>query len=110
MSNINIKYYYYYPNSQANDNSGPVTTATIPYIRGCLKLSHVSVLQPYNIRVTHKPITTLRRLLTNVKDKAKPENRQGAVYKIKIKCCDCQVTYISENGRNLTTKGERLDN
>ena len=27
------------------------------------------VLQPYNIRVAHKPITTLRRLLTNVKDK-----------------------------------------
>ena len=26
---------------------------------------------PYNIRVAHKPITTLRRLLTNVKDKVK---------------------------------------
>ena len=33
----------------------------------------------YNIRVAHKPITTLRLLLTNVKDKNKPEDRQGAV-------------------------------
>ena len=43
--------------------------------------------------------TTLRQLLTNVKDKDEPNNRQGAVYK--IKCYDCQATYIGETGRNL---------
>ena len=36
------------------------------------------------------------------KDKGKPEDRQGAVYK--IKCCDGQATYIGETGRNLTTR------
>ena len=76
-------------------NSGPVTTATIPYIRGTSE-TIARILQPYNIRVAHKPITTLRRLLTNVKDKDKPEDRQGAVYK--IKCCDCQASYIGETG------------
>ena len=65
-------------------NSGPVTTATIPYIRGTSE-TIARILQPYNIRVAHKPITTLRRLLTNVKDKDKPEDRQGAVYKIKAR-------------------------
>ena len=54
------------------------------------------------IRVAHKPITTLRPLLTNVKDKDKPEDRQGAVYK--IKCCDCQASYVDETGRNLSTR------
>ena len=49
-----------------------------------------------------KPITTLRRLLTNVKDKDKPEDRHGAVYT--IKCCDCQATYIGGTGRNLSTR------
>ena len=78
MRNINIKYYYYYyyyyPNTQANVNSGPVTAATIPYIRGTSE-TIARILQPYNnIRVAHKPITTLRRLLTDVKDK-EPENR-----------------------------------
>ena len=38
----------------------------------------------------------------NVKDKDKPNDRQGAVYK--IKCCDCQATYIGETGRNLNTR------
>ena len=63
-----------------------------------LKLLHVY----YNltIYVLHtNDITTLRQLLTNVKDKDKPEDRQGAVYK--IKCCDCQASYIGETGRNL---------
>ena len=87
--------------SNSQTNSGPVTTATIPYIRGTSEtIAHI--LQPYNIRVAHKPITTLRRLLTNVKDKDKPEDRQGAVYK--IKCCDCQASYICETGRNLSTR------
>ena len=60
------------------------------------------ILQPYNIRIAHKPITTLRQLLTNVTDKDKPKDRQGAVYK--IKGCDCQATYIGETGRNLNIR------
>ena len=87
--------------SNTQTNSGPVTTATIPYIRGTSE-TIARILQPYNIRVAHKPITTLRRLLANVKDKDKPEDRQGAVYE--IKCCDCQATYIGEGGRNLSTR------
>ena len=39
-------------------------------------------LQTFNIRVAHKPITKLRQLLTNVKEKDEPRNVQGAVYKI----------------------------
>ena len=60
--------------SNTQTNSGPVTT-TIPYIRGTSE-TIARVLQPYNIRAAHKPITTLRRLLINVKDEDKPEERQ----------------------------------
>ena len=48
-------------NTQTNVNSGPVTKATLSYIRGTSK-TIARILQPYNIRVTHKPMTTLRRL------------------------------------------------
>ena len=88
------------PNA-TNTNATPVTTATTPYIKGTSE-TVARILQPYNIRVAHKPITTLRQLLTNVKDKDEPSDRQGAVYK--IKCCDCQVTYIGETGRNLNVR------
>ena len=62
-----------------NANPTPVTTATIPYIKGTSE-TIARILQPYNIRVAHKSITTLRQLLTNVKDKDEPNDRQGAVY------------------------------
>ena len=55
------------------------------------------------MHLAHKPITTLRRLLTNVKKKDRPEDRQGAV-PYKTKCCDCQATYICETGRNLSMR------
>ena len=80
--------------TETKRNPTSVTTATIPYI--------ARILQPYNIRAAHKPITTLRHLLTNVKDRDEPNNRQGAVYK--IKCSDCQASYIGETGRNLNTR------
>ena len=58
-----------YSNTQPNVHSGPVTKATIiPYIRSTFE-TIACILQPYNIRVAHKPITTIRRLLTNVRDK-----------------------------------------
>ena len=88
------------PNA-TNTNATPVTTATIPYIKGTSE-TIARILHPYNIRVAHKPITTLRQLLMNVKDKDEPSDRRGAVYK--IKCCDCQATYIGETGRNLNVR------
>ena len=82
-------------------NSSYTTTATIPYIRGTSE-TIARILRPYNIRLAHNPMFTLRRLLTIVKGKDKPEDRQGAVYT--IQCSDCQATYIGETGRNLTTR------
>ena len=59
------------------DDPTPVPiTASLPYIRGASE-TIARILWPYNIRVAHKPITTVRDLLTNVKDKEKPDDRQG---------------------------------
>ena len=67
--------------NETNANPTPVTTATIPYTKGTSE-TIVQILKPYNIHVAHKPITTLRQLLTNVEDKDEPNDRQGAIYKI----------------------------
>ena len=58
----------------------------------------VARLRSVSIRL----ITTLGNLLTNVKDKDHPRCRQGAIYK--IKCADCQATYVGETGRNLNSR------
>ena len=42
------------------------------------------------------------RLLNNVIDRDKPEDRQRAVYKVKY--CDCHATFIGETSRKLNTR------
>ena len=78
-------------------------TATTPYLRGTSEtILHIYKL-PYNMHIAHKPITTLQRFLTNVKNKDRPEDRQGAVL-YKTKCCNWKASYICETGRNLSTR------
>ena len=54
-----VKRNVYKNNEPITTNAKPVTTATIPYIKGTSE-TIARILQPYNIRVAHKPITTLR--------------------------------------------------
>jgi len=65
-----------------NRNPTPVTTVTIPYSKGTSK-TIARILHLYNIRVAHKPTTTLRHFPTNLlktyKDMDEPNNRQRAV-------------------------------
>ena len=80
-----------------------LTTVSLPYIRGTSE-TIARILKPFNIRISHKPTRTLRHLLSNVKDKDDPKDRQGTVYR--IRCNDCNGTYIGETGRKLTKRLE----
>ena len=94
---INRNIYRPYESDATNKNPTP-TTMTISPIKGTSE----TISQPYSIREGHKPTTTLRHLLTNVKDRDEPKNRQGAVYNIRLS--DCQAYNIGETGRNLNTR------
>ena len=61
--------------NETNTNLTPTTKVTIPYIKGTSEII-ARILQPYNIRVAHRPITILRKLLTNVKDKDQPRDKE----------------------------------
>ena len=61
-----------------NQNLTHVTTVTIPYTKGTSETIS-RILQPHNIRVAHKPTTTLLHLLTNVKDRDEPSNRRSSL-------------------------------
>ena len=47
-------------------------------------------------------MNAIYRSFTYIKEKDLSEDKQGVAYK--IKCCDCQATYIGETGRNLSTR------
>ena len=82
------------------ETKNELTIVSLPYIWGTSK-TIARILKPFNIRIAHKPTRTWRHLLTNVKDKDDPKDRQGTVYR--IRCNDCNRTYIGETGRTLTT-------
>ena len=86
---------------ETNVNCGPVTKATIQYIRGTYE-TFARILKPSIYTCTCCTQTDNHFTSTNFKNKDKLEDRQGAVYT--IKCCDCQTTYIGETGRNLSTR------
>ena len=60
------------------------------------------ILRPYGMKVAHRPMTTLRSVLTKVKDPTPAERRKGAIYK--INCSKCQTSYIGETSRSLCTR------
>ena len=65
-----------YEDHEINETNNPTTTtATIPYVRGTSEIIS-RTLRSYNIHVAHRPITTLRNLLTNVKDKEQNDKRE----------------------------------
>ena len=82
------------------ETKSELTTVSLPYIRGTSE-TIAWILKPFNIRIAHKPTRTLQHLLTKVKDKDNPKDRQGTVYR--IRCNDCNGTYMGETGRTLTT-------
>ena len=76
------------------------TTATIPYIRGSSEIIS-RILRPYDIRDAHKDRLRLYAIYS-IKNKEHPRGRQGEIYK--IKCADCQATYIGKTGRYFNTR------
>ena len=84
-----------------NTNATPVTLQPYLTSKGLLKLSHESYNPTTSTLLTNLSLL-YDSLLTNVKDKDQPSDRQGAVYK--IKCCNCHLHCIGETGRNLNVR------
>ncbi len=82
--------------SNANDENKVI--ATIPYVKGTSERI-ARILRPQDITVAHKPSTTLRDVLTRVKDPSHINSRAEAVYK--IPCAECSASYVGETGRTL---------
>jgi hypothetical protein len=61
-------------------------------------------LKNFGVKAAHKPSTTLRTLLTRIKDRREVDESTGVVYQ--ISCGGCNAQYIGETGREL---GRRVE-
>ena len=73
--------------------------ATIPYIKGTSE-NIAWILQPRNIPVAHKPITTLRQLRTKVKDKVDQRTDRERYTRSNA----ATAAQLTSAGRNLNTR------
>ena len=83
---------------QSKTNEDKKVIAAIPYVKGTSERI-ARILRPHNILVAHKPLTTLRDVLTKVKDPSPKNSRVGAIYK--IACSECPASYVGETGTTL---------
>ena len=73
-------------------------SVTIPYIHG-LSQSIRRVLSSLAIKVTFRPLRTLRQELVHPKDPIPEWQRKGVVYS--VPCNECSRAYIGQTGRSL---------
>ena len=79
-----------------DDTQGPVIT--LPYVRGVSEAVG-RILTPVGVRVSFRPHTTLRQLLSRPKDRVPEKELTGVVYQ--VPCAGCPATYVGQTGRRL---------
>ena len=85
-------------NSDKEDSLGMVV---LPYVKGVTEECQ-RILKSYNISSAAKPIKTLRNCLVHPKDKRNTMDTTGVVFK--VPCASCNVVYVGETGRKLSTR------
>ena len=72
-----------------------------PYVPGTNERLQ-RILGNYNIYLGNKSSNTIKNVLVKPKDKVKEIDKCNVVYK--VDCTECNVVYIGETGRNLSTR------
>ena len=62
------------------------------------------ILKPINVKLVHKPVNKLRNTLCNHKDRRKPQDQAGVIYR--LECLRCDAAYIGETGRVVKERME----
>ncbi len=79
----------------------PPTWRALPYVKNVSELI-ARHLRPFNFFIAHKPTTSLRGTIKNVKGTLPTAEQLNVVYY--IPCSDCSNAYVGETGRQLSTR------
>ncbi|XP_076036098.1 uncharacterized protein LOC143022047 [Oratosquilla oratoria] len=91
----------YESNHPACHKRSVVKTVTILYVKGASEIT-ARLLRRHSVNAAHKSCNTLHGALTKVKDREFKKDQARAVYEVKFK--DCNVHYVGETGKKLSTR------
>jgi hypothetical protein len=74
---------------------------SLPYIRNVSEAT-ARILKPFGFNIAHKPMQTIGRTLSNLKDRIQPLDKSGVVYS--IPCANCEKSYVGETGKKLKSR------
>ena len=89
--------------SPTNNNDQRVQTRRImmPYIKQISEMT-ARLLRPHGVTIAHKPMGTLRQIVSKPKPINKLEGKNNVIYQ--IQCNDCSAKYVGQTGRKLATR------
>ena len=88
-------------NRSPEDLENPPIRICLPYFENQSQALK-RILAPYNIRVSFRPFSTLRSVLSHPKDHTPLLSQSGVVYR--VGCLGCDACYIGQTGRTLSQR------
>ena len=90
------------PLTQSLEHGGSNERMTVlPYINGVSEVT-ARILHRYGIKTAHKPVASLRTMLSKPKDTIPVSHKVDAVYR--VNCKNCRAVYVGQTGRKLSTR------
>ena len=84
-----------------NEQQVQMKRVTMPYVKHISEMT-ARLLKPYGVKVAHKPMRTLRQIISKPKASTQLTEKSNVVYE--IKCNDCDAKYVGQTGRKLSTR------
>ncbi len=87
--------------SNEPENAPPTIWRSLPYRQG-ISESVARRLNPYNVKIAHKPHSALRSNVVHIKEPIPTLQRRKVIFQ--IPCSGCDKTYTGQTGRLLGTR------
>ncbi|BHF66391.1 hypothetical protein SprV_0200940800 [Sparganum proliferum] len=79
----------------------PTIWHSLPYIKGVSEVTE-RIAAELGVGIAHRPKATMRNRVMKIKDRLKPEEQSGVVYR--IPCQNCLCNYTGQTGRMLGSR------
>ncbi|BHF84624.1 hypothetical protein SprV_0902777500 [Sparganum proliferum] len=79
----------------------PTIWHSLPYIKGVSEATE-RIAAELGVGIAHRPKATMRNRVMKIKDRLKPEEQSGVVYR--IPCQNCPCNYTGQTGRMLGSR------